>query len=1295
MQRLLCWLGVLACCGFLTPQCVPALPEIQETDFGHRLHADGFLDAWWCEAARKVGRDRPSPVESSPLIRIQAARNEYESFQLVVRPRTNLTVRSIRIGPWTAQDGEATGDERELPVRIRLVDYVPVVSPSDRWGGAGDWPDPLLPLPGNLTLPPDLNQPFFVTVFVPADTPPGVYLATLWIEFEEAPPVLLPVRLEVFGFALPEFTHTQTAYYSDVHVDSTWHRLSTLEQRRETWDLYMQMYRQYRIAPYSPHWYAPITWSYANGQLQVDFAAFDTVMSRYLDEFGFNAFNLFGHKSPPFPNPLDGHYAYGTNWFVRFAELMDRIGHHLRLRNWMNRAYCYWADEPQGSRFYEIISGMDALRAAAPDLRRLLTFNVPPAQPYDDLLNTRVDIWTPMAHLAVSPRFTNRLALGEELWWYVAVSPTAPYPNYFIDHPAAAHRVRFWAQKAHGITGDLYYAINMWMGRNPWEVTRTWSWSPANGDGVLVYPPTRQPPTQPVIAPPTPTLRLEQVRDGLEDLEYFWLAEQWLQRATLEQGPESPATLQLQLALSNALAIVPHISRVELDPQALQERREALAYAIQSADDGRPWWVQQPVSKGAALGERCVLTAEALGWPPPQYQWFFNGAPLPNATRRQLVLEPFSPETEGEYSVVATNTRGAITSRVVRILGTWARPPDIVREPRDQIVPEGASVVLSVAAVPEEPLGYQWYRDGIALTNPGANTAALDLGRVTTDDTGQYHVVVWNSLGATTSRVASVTVFGLWSHQTPVDFTHPWAVWLGPSQPPADWILPEFDDSSWPVITAPLGFGRADLATQLDPRVDQLPHTLALRTRFHAHWSPEPVAQLRVRAADGLAVHLNGQRIFAWQAPEESEPPWGPATAPAPAETPTLAVPIPTNALQPGWNTLAVSLHRFMADDPPVAWWSFDHPDGWWQDERESHPLTVQGTGPMPGAGPDGIALTNAGSSGWLETPDAPALRASGPFTVGGWFSYGWQTGDDAASIAIEKPGEFALYYTGTRTNRYGFRVGNTEVQDPTPGTLPGQWRFVVGWYDGSHAYIQVDNGPVSAMPASPPQPGDQPVRLLRRTGPLGGFAADDVFFFNRLLAAEELEAIRRERMRSVVARQRADFHLALQLAGNAAQPPILTNAWPARIVHRAGDPLWLSLTAASAWPVAYHWLRNGTPVSAAAQPTFGWNHPTVQDSGWYSLVASNAGGSVTSPPVHLLVVQPPQLTLQPDPQNSGWRLSWTGVNPDVIGVLETSTNLTNWTEWRRWEPGTWPPSATIPLPQEGHRRFYRIRLEW
>jgi hypothetical protein len=893
------------------------------------------------------------------------------------------------------------------------------------------------------------------------------------------------------------------------------------------------------------------------------------------------------------------------------------------------------------------------------------------------------------------------MALGEELWWYVAVQPTAPFPNYFIDHPAWAHRIRFWAHQVYGISGDLYYAINLWQGHNPWEKTRTWNWSLANGDGVLVYPPTRQPPSTAQIVAPVPTLRLEQVREGLEDREYFWLAENLLAQGERRLGPWDARVEGLRAAYQAALALVPRLDQLGPEVPELLSRRQALAEAMEAVDEGRPWWVREPVSKGVALGERCVLACEALGWPVPTYQWYRDGVPIAGATGAQLVLSSFSAEDEGRYVVTASNILGTITSRVVRVLGTWDRAPEIVQQPRSQIVGEGWSVVLTVAAVPETVMSYQWYRNGMPLTNEGARRAALDLGRVRSADSGQSWVVISNAFGTATSAVATVLVKPpAWEYRTILGGSEEWKMWYANEPPPPDWIRPEFDDGAWATVRTPVGLGYENLlpATALPAGDCSAPSAVAFRKRFYAVRNPASAPPvIRLHALDGVVVSMNGHRIFTWQVPQDSATPWGPATARATWTNLPFTVTIPTDAWVDGTNILAVSVHRYIPDDCPVAWWSFDAPAGWWLDAAGCHTLQLRGTGPTPITTRWQTGITNAGATGWLEAADHPDLRATGPFTVGGWFAFGQTTGSDHASVAIEKPGEFALYYTGTRTNRYRFRVGDVEVSDQTMGTRSGQWRFVVAWFDGTNAHIQVDNGTVYWTNAPAPTPGAEPVRLLRRTGPLGGFAADEVFFIRGVLSAQARQQLYSGGMHALPFCKPA-LWFELEMAGSVASPPIITTPITGgvhQVIGRAGQPAWLELDVISAWPVQYQWLKDGVPLPGATAPLLRWTELRSSDTGWYSLVASSRGGSLTSAPVRVVVVEPPELRWIPGSAPELGQLSWSPVAPDFTVVCEVSTNLTDWVEWMRWGPEAHPTHVPIPRSDTEPQRFFRLRLEW
>lgn len=86
----------------------------------------------------------------------------------------------------------------------------------------------------------------------------------------------------------------------------------------------------------------------------------------------------------------------------------------------------------------------------------------------------------------------------------------------------------------------------------------------------------------------------------------------------------------------------------------------------------------------------------------------------------------------------------------------------MTQQPVTQIADPGTTVTFSITAAGDEPLRYQWRREGVALVNGGriggADATTLTLGAIAWADAGYFDCVVSNDGGSTTSLSARLVV---------------------------------------------------------------------------------------------------------------------------------------------------------------------------------------------------------------------------------------------------------------------------------------------------------------------------------------------------------------------------------------------------------------------------------------------------------------------------------------------------------------------------------------------------------
>src|SRR3712207_6159864 len=102
------------------------------------------------------------------------------------------------------------------------------------------------------------------------------------------------------------------------------------------------------------------------------------------------------------------------------------------------------------------------------------------------------------------------------------------------------------------------------------------------------------------------------------------------------------------------------------------------------------------------------------------------------------------------------------------------------------------------------------------------------------------------------------------------------------------------------------------------------------------------------------------------------------------------------------------------------------------------------------------------------------------------------------------------------------------------------------------------------------------------------------------------------------------------------AAPVITAQPQPSNLTVQVGSNVTMSV-AASGSGLSYQWMKNGAPVvnESATTPNLTLTNVQVSDTGSYTAVVSNAGGSTTSSPVQLTVSEgevapPPTIAAQP-----------------------------------------------------------------
>jgi hypothetical protein len=560
--------------------------------------ADYPSNVWVTSSLAKVHQESATPGDVKWTL-VSTARNEFESFQVHEQAGSSAISLNVSVSDLVnARTGTHISSAKNIIIYREA--YMKIVTPSDANGTTGYIPDILIPTVDPyrrqarnafpFTIAAGQTQSIWFDIFVPSTAPSGYYQGTVTVTNGGSTYATLPVLLSVWNFTLPSTSTLGSlygspddpcpGYYSngysgcanypgaggdpgqglslsevDISVMELDHRVSNaqaeymnspLTNPPNTWTIYDQNY-----GPLLSGTPTLSTNTILSG------ASLNTMV--YVSCIGCNA------------NP---------------ANLRDWMN-HFTAKGWSSKLLAWTMDEPAAGSWGAIISNGTTYHGTNPPYRVMVTSSIANATAGGGL--SSVDIITPTVGQMEPQGASNQRASyntwlagksGRQVWMYqscnshgscvdgITGDSTNTWPSTMIDATPVRNRIMQWVEYMDNVTGDLYYdTIYCWgspcqdgagnSGTDPWTYIY---YSGGNGDGTLIYPgtPAKIGGTTPI---PLPSIRLKNIRDGMEDYEYL--------KAVTNAGFGAFAMSEVQSFITNAYTF-------NNDPAAMLAARAAL-----------------------------------------------------------------------------------------------------------------------------------------------------------------------------------------------------------------------------------------------------------------------------------------------------------------------------------------------------------------------------------------------------------------------------------------------------------------------------------------------------------------------------------------------------------------------------------------------------------------------------------------------------------------------------------------------------------------------------------------------
>ena len=525
---------------------------------------------------------------------LRLARNEYEALQVLVTPTEgDLKGVSVGVSPLKLKVPvwKRLAKAVHLPldaVKVSVMGYVETTGyprystgynvPTNAAPGyvrvtkravPGWWPDPLLDFMAACDVKAGDVQSFWVGVHAPADAVPGVYEGAITVSAEGCRPAKFPFAVRIDGFEIPKTPPYPLviAFAPCVYVrpDQNGARdRDFAKAAKEKPDSPINLWKacKFEWGDFLADHFITMAPIYQHGgELPYD------VWERLKAQGRMGYYNLC-YVSEQSPGDTPERKKKWTQWSDWVVSVLEKRLAEAKVHGLETNCLFYCCDETPTNRF----PGIDAMLAKFKPRFPQVPFAT---TAYDTTFGTgkhlkQMDIFIPQT-IRFDPEIAAKSrAQGHKVWWYYACDQRAPHANAFTEGQPIEQRLLMGAMAAKWRPeGFLYYQIAYFnsldcITSGPYTSWNPRSWWNEHGDATWV-----------AVGPggkPLSTQRLENFRDGLEDM---WYAE--LLRRKLKATPNAPWAAKAHELLAVPRSVVDSLANFTDDADALYAWRNAIA----------------------------------------------------------------------------------------------------------------------------------------------------------------------------------------------------------------------------------------------------------------------------------------------------------------------------------------------------------------------------------------------------------------------------------------------------------------------------------------------------------------------------------------------------------------------------------------------------------------------------------------------------------------------------------------------------------------------------------------------